>query len=193
MGVAEVRTRDRILDAAQNLVQSNGYNAVSYRDLAEHVGITSASIHYHFPAKGDLGEALVERYRSAFTAARQRIDESGGTPSEQLSAFVGALSASFRSRSRMCLCAVLAAEAASLPEPVVDQVKAFFRENEAWLAGVLTRARRAGKLRTDDPPDRAARGLFAALEGAIMSAWTFGDEKRLSEAGRWLVASVVER
>ena len=58
-------TGDRVgalLNAAERRVRRSGYNAVSFRDLADDVGIKSASVHYHFPQKADLGVALVERY-----------------------------------------------------------------------------------------------------------------------------------
>src|SRR5579862_1588267 len=55
-------TRDRILDIAQRLIQSRGYNAFSFDDLAEELDIRTASIHYHFPTKADLGIALLRRY-----------------------------------------------------------------------------------------------------------------------------------
>ena len=41
--------RETILDAAEKRIRSVGYNAFSFRDLADDVGIRSASIHYHFP------------------------------------------------------------------------------------------------------------------------------------------------
>jgi len=46
---------ERLLDLAQEFIQTCGYNAFSYRDLAEATGITTASIHYHFRTKSDLG------------------------------------------------------------------------------------------------------------------------------------------
>jgi AcrR family transcriptional regulator len=55
-------TRQVIMDTAQAMVQAKGYNALSFRELAKAVGIKSASIHYYFPTKGDLGAALARRY-----------------------------------------------------------------------------------------------------------------------------------
>lgn len=50
------------MTAARATVQSHGYNALSFRELAKEVGIKSAIVHYHFPTKGDLGAALARRY-----------------------------------------------------------------------------------------------------------------------------------
>jgi TetR/AcrR family transcriptional repressor of nem operon len=70
---------------------------------------------------------------------------------------------------------------------VVENVKAFFRENETWLAKLLEAGKRAGELRFTVSPERAAEGLFASLEGALMAAWTFKDESRIAYASQYLV------
>ena len=49
-----------------------GFEAFSYADLAERVGIRSASIHHHFRYKHDLVAELLLRYRLDFA---QRVDE----------------------------------------------------------------------------------------------------------------------
>ena len=59
-------TRDRILDSAQALAQTRGFNAFSYADIAGELGIRKASIHHHFPSKFDLEAELLSRYRLSF-------------------------------------------------------------------------------------------------------------------------------
>ena len=48
-------TASRILDVAERLAQTQGYNGFSYADIAAELGITKASLHYHFASKADLG------------------------------------------------------------------------------------------------------------------------------------------
>src|SRR4051812_27550826 len=67
----ELKTTDtclKILEAARLAVQARGYNGLSFRELAKEVGIKSASVHHHFPTKGDLGAALAKRYTNEFAA-----------------------------------------------------------------------------------------------------------------------------
>jgi AcrR family transcriptional regulator len=52
-------TRQRILDAATTLFAEHGYAGTSMRDLAQHLGMTSSALYYHFPAKEELLSALV--------------------------------------------------------------------------------------------------------------------------------------
>src|SRR3954463_4416416 len=61
---AAAETRQAIIQAAADLLQKVGYRSFSFRDLAEVVGVRSASNHYHFRTKADLGVALVEWYHA---------------------------------------------------------------------------------------------------------------------------------
>ncbi len=54
--------RESILTAATRIAQSQGYNGLNFRDLAQAVGIKRTSIYYHFPSKADLGAAVARRY-----------------------------------------------------------------------------------------------------------------------------------
>jgi hypothetical protein len=47
----EKDTRTAIMDAAQDLIQRMGANAMSYQHISDAVGIRKASIHYHFAAE----------------------------------------------------------------------------------------------------------------------------------------------
>ncbi len=54
-------TRERILDAALDLMSERGYGGVTIRDIADAVGIKGASLYKHFKGKADLFDALVAR------------------------------------------------------------------------------------------------------------------------------------
>lgn len=163
-------TADRLLDAAQALVQTRGFNAFSFRDLARALDLTSAGVHYHFPSKADLGRALVARYRRVFAGALADVERASSEADRHLSGFVAVYAGVLR-EGRLCLCGVLASDAATLPNEVRAEVRGFFDETEQWLARVLTAGRAAGSLRfTGEPADEAAL-ILAAVEGAMITAW----------------------
>ena len=58
--------REEILDVAEAMIRTRGYNAFSTRDVADAVGIKAASVHYYFPTKADIGAAVTERYTARF-------------------------------------------------------------------------------------------------------------------------------
>src|SRR5271169_3025986 len=121
-----------ILDVAERLAQTRGYNGFSYADIAAQLGVTKASLHYHFPSKAELGRALIERYHRLFGAALDRIDAETEAPQEKLKQYAGLYDSVLRNE-RMCWCGMLAAEYAPLPAPMQEGLTTFFDANERWL------------------------------------------------------------
>lgn len=186
---ATTDTSQRILDIAERLVQTRGFNGFSYADIAEAMHVTKASLHYHFPAKSDLGKRLIERYEKNFLAALANIDGQTDDARERLRRYV-AIYASVVRDNRMCLCGMLAAEYGTLPEAMRDDMRHFFDENERWLVGVLKEGRRAKVLTFTGAPLEAARALVGSLEGAMMIARSYGDAARFKAAGDRLLADL---
>ena len=58
-------TAVRIMDAAERMLQTSGFNGFSYADIARELKLTKASLHYHFESKARLGKALMARYSFA--------------------------------------------------------------------------------------------------------------------------------
>lgn len=175
--VAKANTSQRILDLAERLVQSRGFNGFSYADIAASLGVTKASLHYHFPAKAALGKRLIERYETNFLAALEAIDRSSKNPQEKLRRYVGIYADALRD-NRICLCGMLAAEYITLPKPMRTEVKHFFDENERWLTIILEQGLRGKVLKFKGPAFEAARALVGSLEGAMMLARSYGDASR---------------
>lgn len=57
------RTRQAILDAAERLILSQGYNGTSMRQIAAEAGIALGGIYNHFASKEALFAALLERHQ----------------------------------------------------------------------------------------------------------------------------------
>ena len=185
----ESDTRAQLLDIALELVQTRGYNAFSFYDLADRVGIKTASIHYHFPTKGDLGVALIRRYRQLEAEAFAQFDKEPDTRT-RLRHYAGLFRSLLETNYRMCLAGILAIDCSTLPPLLVEEVKACFDDNERWLALTLAAGRQVGELVFDPPADVVARSLFAALEGAMLSARLFGDFDRFDTAAAWHLAQL---
>ena len=186
-------TTDQLLDVAQELAQMRGYNAFSYRDLAQRVGIRSASIHHHFPTKADLGNALIGRYRERFRDALSSIAaRSGGAPA-QLEAYVALFRGTFELDGRLCLGGMFAADLPTLPPAVADQVRGFYAENESWLTRVLDAGRRAAELEFKGSPRDAAAALLDGLEGSLLAARAHRSAARFTRSTRWLLLALGAR
>ena len=179
-------TAQRILDIAQRLVQTRGFNSFSYADIASELGVTKASLHYHFPSKGDLGNKLVVRYEATLLSALAAIDREVSDPVEKLRRYAGIYAAVLHN-NRMCCCGVLSAEYSTLPSPMQTALRHYFDENERWLSAVLRAGREEGKLDFNGEPADSARLLIGSLEGANMIAYSYGDPKRFEQAANLLL------
>lgn len=183
---ATSETSSRILDVAERLVQTRGFNAFSYADIARALHITTASLHYHFPTKAKLGERLIQRYRSTFLAELARIDENCRDAGTKLQAYAG-IYVTVLERNRMCLCGMLASDFVTLPKAMKEEVRRFFDVNEAWLVEVLQSGRANRELSFVGPPVESARVLVAALEGAMLLARSHADPSRLRSAANHML------
>jgi TetR/AcrR family transcriptional repressor of nem operon len=184
-------TRQLILSTAFSLIQSKGYNGFSYRDIADEIGIKTASIHYYFPKKCDLGRSLMADYRARFKDALLTIDQDTDESTKKLHQFTDLFIQTLAQGNRMCLCGMLATEISTLPEEIVKEVKGFITDTEKWLTHLLTRGCQAGSLQFAGNPEDQAKILFAALEGAMITARTLNDRRHLQNVTKQLHATMI--
>lgn len=182
-------TSQQILDIAQRLVQTRGFNAFSYADIAEALHVTKASLHYHYSTKADLGVSLIERYDRRIQEALAEIGRSGAGAAEKIRAYVQIYSEVLRDH-RMCMCGMLAAEISTLPKAMRSALDRYFEQNERWLAGVLEEGRAEGSLHFSGSAADMAQFLIASLEGAMMLARSHGGMARFDAATRRLLAQL---
>lgn len=178
-------TRVEILDEAQRLVQTRGYDGFSYADIAEVVGIRKASIHHHFPAKPDLAMALIERFQIECRARFDAINVSKN-PRRKLERYVELFAESLGD-GRMCLCGMLAAGFTSLTDPVRIALVEALGEHENWLGQVIRDGQQSGLFHTEPGHRDQARALLASLEGVLMMARLHADPSRFRSSSRLLL------
>lgn len=174
--------KEKILDAAESRVRGAGFSEMSFRDLADDVGIKSASVHYHFRTKHDLGAALVERYSLQFKAKLDDLDTDDLASS--LKGFVALYAEALVPGKAICLCAIMGAEAIGLPPHVNRKTRDFFAMNVAWLEALFA------KHATGEKPD-AARLMVAALEGAMIMASASDDRSFFDTVASAAIAAVM--
>ena len=184
--VPEAETAVRMLEVAERLAQTRGFNGFSYADIAAELGITKASLHYHFASKSELGRALILRYTHNFDAALAAI---AGDSAHRLDRYVQ-LYEQVLVKDRMCLCGMLAAEYSTLPAEMQAELRRFFDKNETWLASTLNGGRAAGDVRFEGSALEAARVLTAGLEGAMLLARSYEEPARFKVIASRLVAEL---
>lgn len=167
-------TRKRILDAAAELLQHNGFSGFSYQHIARRLGVKNATIHYHFPAKTDLGVAVIRRYRSNFAWWAEQLDRRQSGPAARLEAFFD-LETRYLREGKVCPLGVVGVEYAAIPDPMRRETEAFVGELLAWMGRTLRAGAEKGELVFREAPDNRALNLMAALQGGLQLARVGGE------------------
>jgi TetR/AcrR family transcriptional repressor of nem operon len=174
-------TKTAIMDAAQALIQRGGANAMSYQDISDAIGIRKASIHYHFPTKDRLIEAVIQRFAVYFLGLVDGIVKSTLPPADKLRQYAGLFEATLceGQHDKACLCGMLGAELSTLGLPSIAGIRRFYRDNEARLVRVLEEGKEQGQFHFKGDSKLVAAMIFAFLEGGVLTARVEGGHKRL--------------
>ncbi|WP_313623744.1 TetR/AcrR family transcriptional regulator [Achromobacter sp.] len=174
-------TRELLLAHAEKLIRMRGCNGFSYRDLAEHVGVKTSSIHYYFPGKDDLLYEAVEAYSTRALGAVRAIDTAQPAQA-QLEQYLSMMESAACGAGELCLGGMLAADVMSLSDRVRGALQGFFRAHEAWLARVLAEGAEQGTLKFSGTPEAAGRAVFATVQGCLLVSRLFQQPPALCEA-----------
>jgi len=177
--------RQKLEDAALNAAQSGGLKALSFRTLADEIGIKSSSVHYHFPEKSDLAKALIERYSQVFFQNLMEIETKNWGLRRKVTAFVDIFDRVAK-QDKLCLCGMMASEVEQLDDGNRTLLNNFFTETEDWLSRLFDEHK--NELQSDLSSRTLARSVLAGLEGALLLDRGVRNKQRL-KAQRVLIMS----
>lgn len=172
---APTTTREAVLAVAIDLIGDVGFTALSYRDIADRVGITTASIHYHFPAKTDLGLAAIQHLREHGNERWASLERDHTAIPDRLRALAELIAGMTCSKQRACPINALQAEFGNLSEPLRAAVSVWVRGNIDLIARWLDDGRRRGELVFRGEPHDQARVVWSVLEYGAQLARTNPD------------------
>ncbi len=191
--VRDINTAEKIMDVAQEMVQTRGYHAFSYRDISERIGIKTASIHYYYPSKPDLAKALLGRIRVMFEGALEEIDAAGGDAKTRLSKFTEIFLDTYGDDGRLCPFCMIATTQKTIPEDVQDEVRAFWSKGEKWVQNLLEEGQASGDLDFMGSVQLLSRMMVSTLEGAMVVAKAFDDRTRLESTADFMLSLINSR
>jgi TetR/AcrR family transcriptional repressor of nem operon len=174
-------TRARIIDEAEYLIQTIGYDAFSFAQLEERIGIRKASIHHHFPSKTDLGLEIVKRFRLNCRTAFEQLDNRFPDPADRLRNYADLFIQAIENGGRMCLCGILAAGFSTLPAPLLKQLRSAAIEHEQWLEKSIQAGQLENRIRPRSSPRTLAQSFFSSLEGGMLLARMNGGSDRFKK------------
>ena len=136
--ILELDTREQIIELADNLIREKGYNAFSFYDISRSVGIKTASIHYHFRSKSDLGMAVIEHQLQQLHLVIRKFESK--TPIERLEKFFS-IYASIKNENKVCLVGSLATDFNTLDKKLQARLKIFSDAMLEWVISFLEEGR----------------------------------------------------
>lgn len=183
-------TRDRILDAANQLFYDQGIRAVSVDKIAERAGLTKRSLYYHFRSKDDLIAGYLQARDQPNLALFARwFQTAPGTPADKTATLFDRLARNAaHPQWKGCGFLRTIAELANMPgHPAVAVGAAHKKKFESWLAVEYARAGASD-------PAALARAVALLMEGTFSALLTHRDPAYARAAGaaaRQLVAAAL--
>ncbi|HEY4221727.1 MAG TPA: TetR/AcrR family transcriptional regulator [Myxococcota bacterium] len=175
--MTERDTREEILKIASGFLQTRGFSAFSYAHIADALGVKAAAIHYHFPAKADLGLALIERFRARYRRWMDEAEDQGMTPSQKLDGYIRISSRFGEDGTKICPAGALEAEFGAIPSEMQRAVQDMVEELYAWLAQVLEAGRKSGTFHFDGSAHDMATFIASAVQGGLQIGRALGRQR----------------
>ena len=156
---AEPLTRERVLDAAAEVLRRYGPAKATVVDVARELGVSHGSVYRHFRSKAALRDAVAERWLHEIAGPLEAIAAADGPALDRLRRWLDTLIASKRGRALddpelFATYVQLAGQARGVIAAHVDELV-------GQVARILADGAARGELAVDDPV-AAARAVFDA-------------------------------
>ena len=161
-------TRQRILDAADGLFGTQGFDATTTRDIAERSGVNKALIHYHFGGKDELLSALLDGYYRRMGETLMQALASAATPREQVTALLDTYADFLAENVTFCRLVQREIAGGRHVEQLVLRTLPMFQVGVPWLKQAVPGAKR----------DFEATQLLVSVYGMVVTYFTHGEMLR---------------
>lgn len=168
--------KQEILELSLELLQTQGYENFSYQDISNALGITKASIHYHFAKKEDLGVALCSMIQGWHQNLFQRVSQANASALEKLELYIQELLSYAKERNKICPLSSLQADVTSLPSAMLPALQALDQEELDFIASLLEEGKNSGELNFPGDPKAQAAIVVLSCKGALQYSRIHGPE-----------------
>lgn len=164
-------TKAKIVTMADHLVRTKGFNAFSYKDIADPMEIKNAAIHYHFPAKADLGIGVIEHEMERF---RENAEKWRKLPEDkQLAKFVDVFHRN-GNQGFICLMGSLAPDFETFADPMKAKVQEMGNDLLHWLTTCMETGRTKKLLRFEGEAFDRALLFITNLQSSLILSRVLG-------------------
>jgi TetR/AcrR family transcriptional repressor of nem operon len=166
-----IRTRERVLAGATEIIHRQGFSGTSIHDLIRETGVKKGNLYHYFSSKEEMGLEVLTRARDDFFTFLEKSLQ-GDRPSARLANHFGAIVRYHESRNLVggCIFGNTALEMSDRNETYRAVIHGVFEEWRRRIREVLESAVRSGEVRKDLDPESMAHHIVATVEGGIMVA-----------------------
>jgi AcrR family transcriptional regulator len=174
------QTRQRIVEAASDLMVERGVATFSLDDVGRVTSTSKSQMYHYFSSKDGLVDAVVLCVRDRILAFQGDLLVTVASV-DDLQAWADAIVASQRQAPSWAGCPLgtLASELISETGAGRPDIGEAFDSWQLLLQVVLDRLRDSGRLRADADPERLAMATLAALQGGLLMSKAVQDETPL--------------
>jgi TetR/AcrR family transcriptional regulator, transcriptional repressor for nem operon len=162
--------RERIMDIAEHLIMSRGFNGFSYRDISTEINVKNAAIHYHFPSKNDLGVAVIRRAQARCRKWNGMTVKKTVSPMDMLNVLLEMFTGYVNSGEYVCLAGALETDFNTFSKEMQKEIRVYAAEMLYWIRNLLERGRNEGLFTFSDSPEDQAFFILSSLQGALQIA-----------------------
>jgi TetR/AcrR family transcriptional repressor of nem operon len=162
--------RERIMDIAEHLIMSRGFNRFSYKDISTEMNVKNAAIHYHFPTKNDLGVAVIRRAQARCRKWNAMTVKQAVSPVAMLDVFFEMFTGYLKSGACVCLGSALETDFNTFSEEMQTEIRIYAAEMLNWIRNLLARGRQEGVFTFSDSPEDKAFLILSTIQGALQIA-----------------------
>ena len=181
--------REKILDAAESLVQSRGLNGITFQDIADAVGLRKPSLFHHIKNKEELVLSLIDRCGTKHGPLYAAVVEKEIAAPEKLRQVAKIFEDGLK-KGRPCLLAAIGGGKESLSEEATGELHAVAEGTIGRFAMIFTQGRKEGSLTFEGSPKYAAMAFFAMLQGLQTLCRTKDDTKAFKHAAATYIDSI---
>ncbi|MBT2686776.1 TetR/AcrR family transcriptional regulator [Bacillus sp. ISL-47] len=167
--------KKQIVDLAIKLIQQKGYVAFSYDDISKQLGVTKASIHYHFEKKEDLGVAVTERILLRLQESLMLIKNSPVSAEEKLKQFIQQQAQRFE-YTEICPISSLQTDYESLPTTVQEKIVEVSRLELSVMKEFVAEAQAENIINSSEDVHQVAVAILSSVKGALLYRRVLGDD-----------------
>ncbi|MFE7327710.1 TetR/AcrR family transcriptional regulator [Streptomyces sp. NPDC057565] len=183
-------TRDRLIEATQELLWERGYVGTSPKAVQQHAGAGQGSMYHHFTGKPDLALAAIRRTAAAMRATAEQVLGGRGSAYERISAYL----LCERDVLRGCPVGRLTMDSDVM---AADELRAPVEETigrlRARLAEIVQEGLDQGEFDGALVPDEIAATVVATVQGGYVLARASGSTAAFEAGVRGLLSLLAPR